>query len=1109
MKSWSGTATALSLLLLSACSGSTPAPEPLPSPPAITAFQAAKPRITAGESVELTWTAENATEVDLVDQNGEKIEFTGDASAGSARVTPAASSFFVLRVQGEGGRDNAFVQVAVDEPLKEVSLVAVPPQIDAGETAQLIWTAFGAKAATLQFGSGDVLQLNPSKGADVVELTPGRTTSYTLVGTGAADQQFTATTEIKVRPVLSAFEALPGAARAGEKITFTWKTAGAAQVVLSETTFGTLTTVTDPAQVGDGTFEWAIPATYENGDAVADGQPLRFTLTVTQSNPEVTLTRTIDSLVGEGPRIVEFNAPAAVSAGKLVHLSWRTLNANRLQVLVNGALVYEPLARDQDDVARGGVALAAPAQDSTYELIAYGNEQTKTILQKTVRVRGAPAVDEFNLTAVVAQPGASANAQWKTSNADQVTLRVKNGPVVFSSQVANAVAQGTTSLFPGLRTTFVLEAWNEAGDVATAEKTVEVSAPATLTSAPAVTTPGQSVTFNWSLGAATAQVAGYPDLAGQKVPGSLNFYDLMNVPAASELAFGDTNDDVTALNLLIPFRFPFLGRTIEDFYVSTNGFIAFEKTDARAQNDDPTANKPLPMMLAPFWDDLSLGENSQVLYLVEGSSFPRRLVIQWNQVQTASRGELTFQAQLLENGEFRFIYKGLNGADSAGESATIGWRYNADHSEKVSQNAAFLTSDDEISFFSSLLVTGQSELPIQSNGAFTLFGKSGTGTWVVYPAQTNVILPGTVVLNEMMVLGDMSTTAGKWIEVANLSDRPVDISGTELAVTSSQTRWTLPAGAVVPANGFLVLGESNDKNANGGVQVDYAWTDLTNGVMGGDTVELWAGNPISSITWKAADVVPGTSILRPAREIGTDGKPLPCPRTANFGPNAAVGSPGAANETCFEYTLSQITEDFDDISISGSARLQYGADLDNRWVWLDLDGATFPYFGTPQSKVTLSTNGWVAFQHGMTSSHNVNKTKPATDTAPFGTLAVFWDDLSSRTGSTSANVFAERRRASGTRPGHWIFQWEDWTRYRTAADAALQDRLRFQAKLFDDGVIEYHYDTMTVVDPAKSYATGKEATIWIERPTGDAALAVGINQSVISPHTAYRFTPKP
>ena len=1098
---------ALALLLLYGCGGSTTPPPELPAPPSIKKFEADKTRISAGESVVLTFQTENATEAELVDQNGEKVEFTGDAASGTATVTPAASSFFVLRARGEGGRDNAFVQVAVDEPLKQVSLVSVPPQIDAGETAQLIWTAFGAKGATLQSGSGDVLQIDVARGAGVVDLTPAGTTSYTLVGTGVADKQFTATTEIKVRPVLRAFEALPGAARAGEKITFTWATAGAAQVVLSEASFGTLSTVTASNEVGNGTFEWTVPATHESGAPVVDGQPLRFTLTVTQNNPQVTLTRTIDSFVGQGPRIVEFNAPAAVSSGKLVHLSWRTLNANRVQVLVDGALVFEPLPRAQDEVARGGVALRAPTQDTTYELVAYGHEQTKTILRKVVRAIGAPAVDEFNLPGSVPQPGISANAQWKTSNANLVTLRVKNGPVLFSSQMANTVAQGSAPIYPGVKTTLVLEAWNEAGDVATAEKTVDVITPATLTSAPTIFTPGQSVTFDWTLDGATQLVTGYPGQPGQKTPATMNFYDLANVPAAETLAFDDANDGVATLNLPTPFRFPFLGRTIENFYVSTNGFIAFESTGALPANKDLTTSDALPMMLAPFWDDLLSGEHGKVLYMVEGNTFPRRLVVQWNQVQTGGAGEITFQAQLLESGEFRFVYKGLTGTDSAGDSATIGWRFNAANAESTSNNAAFLTSDDEINFFSSLMVEGQAELPMQANSVFTLFGKTGTGAWVVYPAQTNTLVPGSVVLNEVMVVGDMSASAGMWIEVANRSDRPVDISGTELVVTSSTTRWTLPGGAIVPANGFLVLGENLDINANGGAQVDYAWTDLTFDATGGDTVELWAGNLISSITWTAAQVTPGTSILRPAGEIGTDGKPLPCPRTATFGPNASVGSPGAANETCFEYTLSQITEDFDDISVSGMARLPFGESLDGWWTWFEFDGAPFPYFGTPQTKATVTTNGFIVFQHGLTSSYNSNKTKPSPDSAPVGTVAVFWDDLDSRAGSDTSNVFIDRRPASAARPGHWIFQWEDWTRYTSTA--ANEDKLRFQTKLFDDGVIEFHYDTMTVVDATKNYATGKEATIWIERPTGDAALAIGIDQSVISPHTAYRFTPKP
>jgi len=40
-------------------------------------------------------------------------------------------------------------------------------------------------------------------------------------------------------------------------------------------------------------------------------------------------------------------------------------------------------------------------------------------------------------------------------------------------------------------------------------------------------------------------------------------------------------------------------------------------------------------------------------------------------------------------------------------------------------------------------------------------------------------------------------------------------------------------------------------------------------------------------------------------------------------------------------------------------------------------------------------------------------------------------------------------------------------------------------------------------------ALGNSATVWVENPTGTAALPVNINAGRIRPHTAYRFTPSP
>ena len=66
-------------------------------------------------------------------------------------------------------------------------------------------------------------------------------------------------------------------------------------------------------------------------------------------------------------------------------------------------------------------------------------------------------------------------------------------------------------------------------------------------------------------------------------------------------------------------------------------------------------------------------------------------------------------------------------------------------------------------------------------------------------------------------------------------------------------------------------------------------------------------------------------------------------------------------------------------------------------------------------------------------------------------------------------------------------------------------------KLFDTGVIEFHYGTMTSgnVTATGFRANGNTATIWLEQKSGAAALPIGINQPVIEPNTAYRFVPKP
>ncbi len=100
------------LLLIAGCAKKQPvasAPPP-PPPPAPTASLSANPdSITAGQSTQLTWRTENASDVSL--------EGIGSVDAnGSQTVSPSSSTTYRLTAKGPGGTQQATARVTVSAP---------------------------------------------------------------------------------------------------------------------------------------------------------------------------------------------------------------------------------------------------------------------------------------------------------------------------------------------------------------------------------------------------------------------------------------------------------------------------------------------------------------------------------------------------------------------------------------------------------------------------------------------------------------------------------------------------------------------------------------------------------------------------------------------------------------------------------------------------------------------------------------------------------------------------------------------------------------------------------------------------------------------------------
>lgn len=117
------------VIVLGGCHKKTPAPA-TPPPPEATAPAATAPvvNLTAepatvekGQSVTLSWTTENATDLDLEPQVG-KVQANG-----STTVTPMESTTYVLTAKGPGGTETMSARVTVTAP-------PLPPPPAAGRT---------------------------------------------------------------------------------------------------------------------------------------------------------------------------------------------------------------------------------------------------------------------------------------------------------------------------------------------------------------------------------------------------------------------------------------------------------------------------------------------------------------------------------------------------------------------------------------------------------------------------------------------------------------------------------------------------------------------------------------------------------------------------------------------------------------------------------------------------------------------------------------------------------------------------------------------------------------------------------------------------------------
>lgn len=194
-----------------------------------------------------------------------------------------------------------------------------------------------------------------------------------------------------------------------------------------------------------------------------------------------------------------------------------------------------------------------------------------------------------------------------------------------------------------------------------------------------------------------------------------------------------------------------------------------------------------------------------------------------------------------------------------------------------------------------------------------------------YGTEGNKGTPGAettcfpVVVNEFLNFGFSSLGLPnfvEFIELANISSQPIDISGWTIKNSSSQL-ITINSHTI-PANDFSVLSPSSNAIVNGGTPFDYNFTETFSLDDVSDYIVLKDsnGNRVDSVSYDGSwTIVQGESFQK--SEFNLDGNILTnwCKGVTSYGTEGNKGNPGNAS-TCFIIENLQIEKVGNDIVLN-------------------------------------------------------------------------------------------------------------------------------------------------------------------------------------------------
>jgi hypothetical protein len=343
---------------------------PTPTAPSCV-LNAAPTSITRGQSSELSYTSQNATNA-TIDQN-----IGGVSLNGSRGVTPTVTTTYTMTVTNAAGATATCARTitVTDVPTPVVpvcnSFTASPSTINRGSSATLEWETTNATTVTI---NNDIGSVSPDSSRSV---TPTVTTTYILTAQNASGTPVTCSRTITVNtppsdaPVCT-LSANPSRIDEGDSTRLTWT---------SSNTSGDAT-----INQGVGTVN---PRDTNDDRNVSPRDTTTYTMTVTNAagtNATCAVTVSVDEDNDGGgggsssPRCELKISDKSINKGDRVTVEWETSNATFVELKDSTGKVLSTtdgkLSDDKKDYYDGEITLS-PTKDTTYTLIAEKGSKDK------------------------------------------------------------------------------------------------------------------------------------------------------------------------------------------------------------------------------------------------------------------------------------------------------------------------------------------------------------------------------------------------------------------------------------------------------------------------------------------------------------------------------------------------------------------------------------------------------------------------------------------------------------------------------------------------------------------------------------------------------------